>query len=107
MQLSNTDKKLVERLKRQQQSLMRWWWVGFVGALVNIAVGCYGVVVITHFLHQPEPIAAMVVAFLIPSVYILVLGGIWLAVYLLLCRNGKPETRLLLKLFEDSQDDDA
>jgi len=107
MQLSDTDKKLVERLKKQQQSLIRWWWIGFVGAVINIAVGCYGVTVICHFLHQPEPISAMVVAFLIPSVYVLVLGGVWLAVYLLLNRNGKPETRLLLRLLEESRGDDA
>jgi hypothetical protein len=105
MQLSDTDKKLVERLKKQQRSLIRWRWVGLVGALVNIAAGCYCITVITYFLHQPEPIAAMVVAFLIPSVYILVLGGVWLVVYLLLCWNGKPETRLLLRLLDESRDD--
>jgi hypothetical protein len=106
MQLTDADKKLVERLRKQQQSLIRWRWVGLVAALFSIAVGCYGIAVIDRFLRQPETIAAMVVAFLIPTVYVLVLGGVWIVVYLLLCWNGKPETRLLLKLLE-SQNDDA
>ena len=106
MQLSDADKKLVERLRKQQQSLIRWRWVGLLAALLNIAIGCCGIAVIDHFLHQPETIAAMVVAFLIPTVYLLVLGGVWIAVYSFLCWNGKPETRLLLKLLE-SQNDDA
>jgi hypothetical protein len=105
MQLSDTDKKLVERLKQQQRSLIRWRWVGLVAALFEIAIGCYGIAIIDHFLHQPETIAAMAVAFLIPTVYLLVLGGVWTAVYLVLCWNGRPETRLLLKLLESRNDD--
>jgi hypothetical protein len=104
MQLSDADKQLVERLKRQQQSLIRWRWFVLVAALFDIALGFYGIAVTDHFLHQPETIAAMVVAFLIPTVYLLVLGGVWLLVYLFLNWNGRPETRLLLKLIEESRD---
>jgi uncharacterized membrane protein len=104
MQLSDADKKLVERLKQQQRSLIRWRWIGLAAAPFGIVLGCYGIAVVDHFLHQPDAIAAMVVAFLIPTIYLLVLGGVWLAVYLVLNWNGKPETRLLLKLIEDSHD---
>jgi hypothetical protein len=105
MQLSNTEMALVERLKTQQQSLIRWRWVGVVAALFNIALGCYGIAITDHFLNQPEAIGAMFVAFLIPTTYLLVLGGVWMIVYLSWCWNGKPETRLLLKLIEESRHD--
>ena len=105
MHLTDTEKKMVERLKKRQQSLKRWRLVGLLGAFGNIGVGCYGIFVLEHFLREPDLPAALAAAFLIPSVYVVVCTGVGLAVYILLHWNGKAETLLLLRLIEDSHDD--
>jgi hypothetical protein len=108
MRFSETEKKLIERLKKRQQSLIRWRWIGLLGALGNIALGIVCLVVLDHFLDKPDlPAAALVAAFLIPTTYILIGAGLGLVVYMILHWNGKPETSLLLKLIEDSRDDSA
>jgi len=107
MQLSDADKKLVALLKRRQQQLLRWRWVGLLGAISTLGTGIYAFLVLEHFLRQPDPPAVLAVACLVPAVYVLFGIGAGLMVYLFLCWNGKPEVSLLLRLVEESQNDDA
>ncbi len=96
---------MVERLKNRQQSLIRWRWVGLIGALVYIGAGCYGLASVIHFLHEPDITSVLIIACMLPVAYGLVALGVGLAAYLFLRWNGKPETNLLLRLIEDSQND--
>jgi hypothetical protein len=111
MQLSDTDKKLVERLKKRQQEFICWRWVGLFAALVSIGAGFYIYEVLTrvtvHFIQQPEDIidAVMGIAYLFPIFLVLQLGGFGLLIYIVTFWRGKPETSLLLRLLEDSRDD--
>jgi lipid-A-disaccharide synthase-like uncharacterized protein len=105
MQLSDTDKKLVERLKKRQQQFIRWRWVGLVGSILFIGVGIYAFVVLQHFAQEPALPSVMAIAFLSPVVFLLQVGGFGLLIYLVAFWRGKPETRLLLRLLEDSRDD--
>ncbi len=104
MQLSDTDKKLVARLKKQQEQFLRWRWVGLIGALFFIGIGIYGFVIVDGFAQEPALPSVMAIAFLSPVVFLLQVGGFALLIYLVTFWRGKPETRLLLRLLEDSRD---
>jgi len=105
MQLSDKEKRIVERLKRRQRSLVRWRWVGLIGALVYIAVGLYGLVLALHFLNRPETTPDLVIACMLPMAFGLFALGVLLVSYLVLRWNGHPETLLLLRLIENAQHD--
>jgi hypothetical protein len=107
MQFSDTDKKLVERLKKRQQQFTRWRWVGLLGATLCIGVGIYAYVVLDSFLQEPGIPTVMAVAVLSPLVYLLQVGGFSLLIYLVAFWNGKPETHLLLRVIEKLENDDA
>lgn len=111
MQLSDADKKLVARLKKRQRDFASWRWIGLLAALVSIGAGFYLYQVLlrvnTHFIQQPQDIveAVMGIAYLFPIFLVLQLGGFGLLIYIITFWRGKPETRLLLRLLEDSRDD--
>ncbi len=107
MQLSDTDKKLVERLKKRQQQFLRWRWVGLLAAILCIGVGIYAYVVLDRFLQEPGIPTVMAVAVLSPLVYLLQVGGFSLLIYHVAFWNGKPETRLMLRIIEELDDDAA
>ena len=105
MHLTDEEKRMVERLKKEQQSLIRWRWVGLISALLSIGTGCYCFVILERLLQKPELPAILIIANLLPLIYVLVGAGVGLVVYLVLRWNGKPETILLLRLIEESGDD--
>jgi hypothetical protein len=105
MQLSDTDKKLVARLKKGQRQFIRWRWVGLFGAILCIGIGIYAFVVLQQFAQEPALPSIMAIAFLSPVVYLLQVGGFGLLIYVVTFWRGKPEVELLLRLMEDSQDD--
>lgn len=105
MQLSDTDKKLVARLKKRQQQFIRLRWVGLFAAILCIGIGIYAFVILQQFAQEPALPSVMAIAFLSPVVYLLQVGGFGLLIYLVKFWRGKPEVDLLLRLMEDSQDD--
>jgi uncharacterized membrane protein len=105
MQLSDTDKKLVARLKKSQQQFIRWRWVGLFAAILCIGIGIYAFVILQQFAQEPALPSVMAIAFLSPVVYLLQVSGFGLLIYLVTFWRGKPEVDLLLRLMEDSQDD--
>jgi hypothetical protein len=113
MKLSDTDNKLVARLKKRQQQFIRWRWVGLLVALASIGAGFYIyevlVRVTVHFIQQPGDIgdALLGIGYLFPVLLVLQGGGFGLLIYLSTVWNGKPEARLLLRLIEELQSDDA
>ena len=109
MRLSEHEKKLVERLRRNQQSVIRWRWVGLLGACTNLGAGIYAFVLLQRCFPDagPDVVNVLFIAILFPTtVGLLVIGG-GLVMCILSRWNGKPETYLLLKLIDESHDDDA
>src|SRR2546423_10405655 len=105
MHLSDKEKRMVKRLKKEQQSLIRCRWVGLISALLSIAAGCYCVVILERLLQKPDLPAILIIANLLPLIYVLVGTGLGLVAYLVLRWNVKPKTILLLRLIEESNDD--
>ena len=107
MQLSDEEMKIVARLRRQQQSMIRMRWAGLLAGLINLVAGVYGFTVLVHFLDNPDPPAMLAIAIIMPVVCLLLGIGAFVTIRFLQYWNGKPETRLLLRLLEELQKDDA
>ena len=104
MQLSDPEQKLVTRLQRQQQSFIRWRWVGLLSACTAFGCGIYGGWVSLQCI-RPDVLSATVLALVFPvSLWMFCLGA-WQMGYVIVNWNGKPETRLLLKLIESLRGD--
>jgi hypothetical protein len=91
MQLSDTDKKLVERLKNRQRQFIRWRWVGLLAAILCIGIGIYAFVVLQQFAQEPALPSVMAIAYLSPVVFFSASRRIWfidLRCYLLAGQAG-------------------
>jgi hypothetical protein len=106
MKLSDTEKKMVDRLRRRDASLIRWRWAGAVGALCYLVVGAISLVAALHFLHEPDLTAALALSLLVPITLGATAAGVGFAVYLFLRWNGRSETQLLLRLLDESEKND-
>jgi hypothetical protein len=78
-----------------------------LAAILCIGVGIYAYVVLDHFLQEPGIPTVMAIAILSPLVYLLQVGGFGLLIYHVAFWNGKPETRLMLRIIQELDDDDA
>lgn len=103
MQLSDTEKKMVSRLQKQQTSLIRWRWAMLLSSTVCLSGGIYTALVLQQC-FKAEITAVTILAVASPIEYLLFGAGTWLMITTLLNWNGKPETTLLLKLIEASRD---
>jgi hypothetical protein len=106
MQLSDTEKKMVARLRKREASMIRWRWAGALGALGYLGVGVFSMIAVLHFLREPDLTAALMLSLLVPMTLGATAAGGCFAVYLLLRWNGRPETLLLLRLIEESEKHD-
>lgn len=104
MQLSDTEKKMVTRLQKQQASLIRWRWAMLLSSAVCLGCGAY-IAVILQQLFKPDILAVTILAMASPLEYLMFGIGTWMTVMTILNWNGKPETALLLKLIEVSKED--
>jgi hypothetical protein len=104
MQLSDTEKKMVARLRKRKQSFARWrWWLLLTSAFcMGVGIYCFSVLLRCF---QLDSASGAIVAFMAPVAYLFVWGGAWMITDTLVNWRGKPEVDLLLKLIEDSQND--
>ena len=105
MELSDLEKRMIARLKKRQQVVVRWRWIGLIGSLVYAVVGLGGIVFSLHFLNGQETTREVIVPCIFAAALGLFVLGVVLVAYLLLNWNGDCQTRLLLRLIEDSQND--
>ena len=105
MHLSNEEEKLVTRLKKHQQSFIRWRLGTVTSALTCTGAGFYIILVLLRFLSKGELTLeiVLIVSLAMPAAFLLFFGGLLLTVHVFSCWNGQPQTRLLLRLIEDSQ----
>jgi hypothetical protein len=104
MQLSDAEKKMVVRLQRQQQSIVRWRWGILLSSIVCLGCGIYGFWISQQCI-RPDVGAITVLAIVLPVAFLMFAIGAWLMVHTFTNWNGKAEVLLLLKLIEDSRDD--
>jgi len=105
MELSDLEKRMITRLTKRQQFLVRWRWVGLIGSLVYAMVGLGGIVFSLHFLSGQETTREVIVPCIFAAALGLFVLGVVLVAYLLLNWNGDCQTRLLLRLIEGSRND--
>ena len=104
MELSKTEKKMVARLRRKQEQMLRWrWWLLAVGVFCLGAVA-YSFSILLRFFHEPDLTAVFVIACLLPQLYLGALFGAGLIGYTWANWNGSPHTRLLLRLLDEKVD---
>jgi hypothetical protein len=102
MQLSDTEKKMIVRLQKQQQFKIRWRWVLLSIALFDY-VACIAIVLFVNSLADNNGLALLALSVVLPTIYAVLAVGTVLLVQVVRSWNGKPETRLLLRLIEESQ----
>lgn len=87
--------------------MIRFRWAGILGAIVNLAAGVFGCVILESALQNPDPPSLLAIALIIPTIYLTFGIGGFAMVHVLWCWNGRPETRLLLRLVEELQKGDT
>jgi hypothetical protein len=111
MQLTETEQRLVGRLKRRQKSFKRWRWAGLLGSLFNIGVGFYFGTVTWQYVWDYIRLGnsglnlalAVGVLMMWPCLYFTTMLSFVAVLYLIKNWNGSPQTLLLLKFVEESK----
>jgi hypothetical protein len=102
MTLSETEKRMVERLRKREAMFLRWRWVL---AIIHGGVVIASLVLLVALGRFPDDIPnskSMVVAFMLPPAYLLMAGSsVWLG-YVIANWHGNAKTQLLLKLIDES-----
>lgn len=104
MRLTDTEKRMVARLQKQQESFTRWRWGILLSSMVSLGCGIFAMLILRQC-FKPDFGSIIILAIGTPVGYLMMGMGIWLMFHTILNWNGKPEIRLLLKLIEESRDD--
>jgi len=108
MQLSDTENKMVARLRKEQQLIIRLRWVRLLVAIVGLAACVYCEFTLIEVVRSdPDQFSLFLVALISPFICLIFLGDTFAIVYILRYWNGKPETRLLLRVIDDFEKHDA
>jgi hypothetical protein len=104
MELSDIEKKMVARLRRKQEQMLRWrWWLLLTGISCFAASG-YALSLLLRLLHEPDLTSVLIIACSLPQIYLGVLFGTVVIGYTWTNWNGNPQTRLLLRLLDEKRD---
>ena len=98
--LSETEKKMVEKLRKRESSLRRWrWFLAIVHG--GVLIGAFYILMkVANFPDEPMERKALVVAYFTgPVLFLMAMGAGWIG-YLIANWNGNAKTVLLLKLIE-------
>lgn len=102
MTLSHAEKKMVERLRKREAMLLRWRWPLVIvhGGVVITALVL--LVVLAQFPDDIPNTKPMVVAFMLPPLFLLMAGSsLWFG-YVIANWHGNAKTHLLLRLIDES-----
>jgi hypothetical protein len=104
MMLSETEKKMVEKLRKREAFLRRWRWpmVVFHGVLIIANIWLF--VMVANFPDEPQGAKTIVLHLLTPVFFFIAFSAGWLG-YLIANWNGNAKTVLLLKLIEEARKD--
>ena len=101
MTLSDAEKKMVEGLRKREAMLRRWRWPLVIthGGVVITALVL--LVVLAQFPDDIPNMKPMVVAFMLPSLYLLIAVSSLLLGYVIANWHGNAKTHLLLRLIDE------
>lgn len=107
MALCDTDKKMIERLRKRQALLIRWRWplVIFHGCMVvaNFVL----LIVVANFPDDNMTAKLLVVTYSLPPVFFfLCVSSLWIA-YVITNWHGNAKTHLILKLIDEYHQNEA
>jgi membrane protein YdbS with pleckstrin-like domain len=97
MQLSQSDQRFVERLRKRQEQMIRWRWVRL---MIGLACLAGAIAAFVSCFRAIDPIM-LAMAMAIPTIYVMAAVGIFVIAYTLSHWRGKAESLLLLRLLED------
>ena len=116
MEFSDTEKKMINQLRKEQKAVIRFRWMtlcigilgaGFIG-ISGVGIYIYCISRLLDALHKSDVTSAsdmtflaLIAAFLWPKIYIGFWLCAWLIAYTLVNWNGNPQKRLLLKLIDE------
>lgn len=106
MQLSDKEKEMATKLRKQQRFMIRWRWVFLLIVLLDY-VSAIALSMFEYSLAENNRLALLALGIIVPTVYALLGAGTILLVYVVQRWNGKPEIRLLLRLIDELQKDDV
>jgi len=116
MEFSDTEKKMIDRLRKKQKGLRRFRWLllctGILGAgcigISGVGIYIYCISRLLDVLHKSDvtsasdmTFVALIIAFFWPKIYIGFWLCAWLVGYALVNWNGNSQERLLLKLLDE------
>jgi hypothetical protein len=103
MELSDTEKKMVARLRKKQQQMIRWrWWLLLTGIFCLGASG-YCLSILLRPVREPDLAFVLSIAFFIPQIYVCVFFGAVAIGYAWANWNGNLQDRLLLRLIDEKR----
>ena len=104
MKLSDIEKKMIARLRRKQEQMIRWRWFLLIVGFSCLGATAYGLSVLFRFLDKPDLASALVISGFLPQLYMTALFGAGAIGYTCANWNGNPQDRLLLKLIDEKSD---
>jgi hypothetical protein len=107
MKLSETEQKIVARLRKEEESLARCRWFTLLGGVVCLAAAGYGSLILFRCFQNPDMTSVVLAAYLLLPLYIALSYGVAAIGHTWRDRNGNPERRLLLRLIDELQKHDA
>jgi len=104
MELSDTEKKIVARLRRKQVQMVRARWLILLSGIFCLAVSGYGSLMLVRALREPDLMSVLAVAGFLPQIYVCMFLGAGAIGYAWANWNGNPQDRLLLRLLDEKLD---
>jgi hypothetical protein len=110
MQISEAEKKMVERLRKKKNTFMHIRAGLLFSGVFSIGVGVFCSVMCLRWFQLDSGLTGItglttaMIAFFMPGAYLFVMMGTWILTDTLINWNGKPEVDLLLRVIEDAQD---
>ena len=107
MKLSDIEKEMVAKIRRQEASLVRQRWVALIGAIVVLVVDGLCIHMMAPSLRKPDLSSVLFIACSWPFILFsgAMVGGV--IGYVRANWNGKPERLLLLRLIDELQDHES
>lgn len=104
MRLSDTEKKMIMKLRRNEEARRRWRWPMLLTGVFGLGVSGYSSTLFLPSFQKPDLVDVLLVACFLPQVYLGWLVGLWFIRYSLTNWNGNPQTRLLLRLLDEKSE---
>lgn len=101
MKLSDTEKEMVARIRKQEASLVQQRWLALLLGLFVLVIDGYCIHMFSHLLQKPDLNSVLLIACGLPFILSSACIGAGTIGYVTANWNGKLERRLLLRLIDE------